>query len=410
MADASDITEILLTQRFLPEFGGSIRWMHEVYRRWPRPVEVITHDYYGFPPATPEFPHAPQRPDNPRHDHVTAPNLAMDRRDIFIRDWGIESLHRLKRYARMTAAVKERLKRTRGVVRVHAVHAVPEVASLIPLKWRYGKRLQVLSYVHGEEVTACCSSRQLKFIMRRAHRIVDVMIANSKYTLGVVSPHIDPVKVSVINPGVELSEFADAEAIGRSWRSEKGYNDRLVVLTIGRLDPRKNHAAVIDAVAELSGRFPNLLYVCAGEGRARPALEKQAKERNVADRVIFTGSVDGKTRLGMYGGCDLFVMPAIRDGTDVEGFGMVFLEAGACGKACVAGKEGGQAEAVVDGETGLVVDGTDRGAVTAAMARLLGDATLRKTMGDAGRRRAQAFDWPRVVQRTVELVETRMKP
>ena len=82
-----DTQHILLTQRFLPEHGGSIRWMYEVYRRWPTPVEVITHDYYGHPPRTPEFPHAPERPAG--GDHVTDANLRMDRRDIFIRYWGL---------------------------------------------------------------------------------------------------------------------------------------------------------------------------------------------------------------------------------------------------------------------------------------------------------------------------------
>jgi phosphatidylinositol alpha-1,6-mannosyltransferase len=84
---------------------------------------------------------------------------------------------------------------------------------------------------------------------------------------------------------------------------------------------------------------------------------------------------------------------------------MVFLEAGACAKPCIAGREGGQAEAVVDGQTGLVVDGTNQQAVTAALERLLGDATLRQTLGKAGRKNALRFDWPAVVQKTVELVE-----
>ena len=399
--------DILLCQRFLPEFGGSIRWMYEVYRRWPGEVEVITHDYYGHPPHTPEFPGAPERP--PAGDHVTDPNLKMDRRDIFMRDWGLESPRRLGRYLRMTSAVRARLKAAahRGrTIRLHAIHAVPEVASLVPLKWLHGRRLQIICYVHGEEVTACCSSRQLRWLMHRAHGIVDLMLANSRYTQGVVAPHIDPRKVHVVNPGVELAEFAPAEQAGQLWRKEQGLAGRPVVLTVGRLDPRKNHRAVIQAVAALKVRYPGLIYLMAGEGRARPDLEALAARLGVADRVRFLGNVGGAAKVALYGACDIFAMPAIRDGTDVEGFGMVFLEAGVCGKACLAGGAGGQAEAVVDGKTGLVVDGTDQEAVTAGLERLLGDPGLRSRLGQAGREHAAGYDWPRVVQRIVELVES----
>ena len=107
----------------------------------------------------------------------------------------------------------------------------------------------------------------------------------------------------------------------------------------------------------------------------------------------------------MFGGCDVFAMPAIRDGTDIEGYGMVFIEAGICGKPSVAGCEGGQPEAGIDGETGLVVDGTDVVAVTDALRKLISDADLRQRMGHAARAKAKQEDWSCVLQRTLELVE-----
>lgn len=398
--------DILLSQKFLPEPGGSIRWMYEVYRRWPQPVQVITHDYYHVPPNTPEFATVPEPPNGV--DHVTDANLLMDRRDIFINDWGIESPSRAKRYLRMTRAVGARLrdKANRGrTVRVHCTHAVPEAVSLIPLRLRYGKRLRIISYAHGEEVTACCSSRQLRWLMHRAHRAVDLMIANSQNTKRILDGHIDPGKVRVVHPGVRLEEFAGAEDAGQTWRREQGLDDRLVVLTVGRLDPRKNHAAVIDAVARLADRYANLTYVLAGDGREMANLRARASELGVADRVMFAGAVDGATKLAMFGGCDVFAMPAVRDGTDVEGFGMVFVEAGACGKPVLAGQEGGQPEAVLHEETGLVVDGDDAAAVTAQLDRLLGDAGLRAKLGERGLAHARTLDWSAVVERTVALVD-----
>lgn len=401
----TDPIDILLCQKFLPQFGGSISWMYQVYRRWPGPVDVVTHDYYNVAPGTPDFPDTAERP--AEGDHVTDANLKMDRRDIFIDDWGLESLGRLKRYWRMNRAIKQRFRASGNgqLVRVHCIHAVPEAASLIPLKWRYGRRLKIICYAHGEEVTACESSRQLRMLMHKAHKAVDVMIANSQNTVRLLANHIDPEKVKVINPGVQLGEFAGCDEAGRKWRAEQGLEDRLIVLTVGRLDPRKNQQAVLRAVADLAPRFPSLLYVVAGGGLLKDELRMQAQDFGIGDRVLFAGGVDGATKLALYGGCDVFAMPAIQAGTDVEGFGMVFIEAGACGKPVIAGNVGGQPEAVKDGQAGFVVDGKNQSAVTDALAKLLSDEGLRRRMGEAGRRRAEGLDWPRVVQRTVELVE-----
>ena len=399
------VIDILLAQKFLPQHGGSIAWMHNVYRRWPTPVQVITHDYYRFAQGTAEYPTIITRPES--GDHVTSPNLIMDRRDIFINDWGIESVHRLKRYWRMMRAVSERLRNSdrNTAVRVHCIHAVPEAVSLIPLKWRYGSRLKIICYAHGEEITACCSSRQLKMLMTRAHKAIDLMIANSHNTVKYLANLIDPAKVVVINPGVELAAFEGAMAAGDAYRTQRGWGQKQIVLTLARMDARKNQAMVLRAVAALKDRFPNLIYVCAGGGQRKEELKKLAAELNITDRVEFPGEVDGATKMALYGCCDLFAMPAIQVGTDVEGFGMVFIEAGACGKPCVAGNSGGQAEAVIDGETGFVVDGNQEAAVTDALNRLLADPQLRKRMGEAGRIKAESLDWPVVVQRTVELVE-----
>ncbi|NJL32153.1 MAG: glycosyltransferase family 4 protein [Phycisphaerales bacterium] len=396
--------DILLCQRFLPEMGGSIRWMYEVYRRWSGPVDVITHDYFDHPPCTPEFPDKPVRPES--GDVVTDANLRMDRQDIFMRDWGLENPGRLLRYLRMTHAVRKRLGMHRDkVVRVHAIHAVPEVVSLLPLKQLYGKRLKVLCYVHGEEVTACRTSRQLTLLMKQAHRMIDVMIANSQYTAQVVEPYMEGKPVTVINPGVKLDEFADAVQAGAALREERGWKDRLIVLTVGRLDPRKNQGTVIEAVGKLVERYPNLLYLIAGEGRNRNRWEEKVSAAGLEKHVQFLGSVDGAIKRALYGACDVFAMPAVRDGSDVEGFGMVFLEAAACGKPSIAGNTGGQADAVRNGETGLIVDGMDVREVTLALDRLLADEATRKTMGEAGCNHAQNFDWPKVVEKVHTLAD-----
>lgn len=414
--------DILLTQRFVPEHGGSVRWMHEVYRRWPGPVRVITHDYYQHPLGTPEFTTTPPPPAG-RRDHIDDANLTMDRRDIFLHNWGLERPGRWVRYGRMTRAVWGAMRSAPrdAVVRVHCVHAVPEAASLLPLRAVYGGRMRVICYAHGEEVNACDSSRQLRWLMRRAHRGIDLMLCNSRYTRDRLAPHLPEgrggPRVEIVHPGVDVSEFDGAEEMGRRLRTERGWEGKLIVLTVGRLDPRKNQMAVVEAMGRLvtAGGNPGLkpsawgggevVYVVAGDGRMMGALRERAASLGLADRVVLMGGVSGEVRRGLYGACDVFAMPAVREGADVEGFGLVFVEAGACGKAVVAGREGGQPEAVIDGHSGLVVDGRDVEALASALARLLSDAELRRSMGRAGRARAMELDWPRVLQRTVDLVE-----
>jgi len=188
----------------------------------------------------------------------------------------------------------------------------------------------------------------------------------------------------VINPGVELAAFDGALEAGQDYRTQRGWQGKQVVLTLARMDARKNQAMVLRAVAALKEKYPNMIYVCAGGGQMKERLQALTTKLGISDRVEFPGEVDGATKMALYGCCDLFAMPAIQVGTDVEGFGMVFIEAGACGKPCVAGSSGGQAEAVIDGQTGFVIDGNELDAVTGALDRLLADPVLRQRMGDSG--------------------------
>jgi phosphatidylinositol alpha-1,6-mannosyltransferase len=158
---------------------------------------------------------------------------------------------------------------------------------------------------------------------------------------------------------------------------------------------------LIDAAAALVPSFPDLTVVIAGSGRDRARLEARVRARGAPVRMV--GAVPDEELPRLYGVADVFVM-ACRDrwmGLEQEGFGIVFLEAAACGVAQVAGRSGGADEAVVHGQTGLVVDDPgDSGRVAAALRRLLGDEELRRRMGRAARRRARTgFAWDLLAHR-----------
>jgi phosphatidylinositol alpha-1,6-mannosyltransferase len=221
-----------------------------------------------------------------------------------------------------------------------------------------------------------------------------------------LEPYVDKEKISIISPGVDFAQYAAATEQGRQWREQNGIpSSAKVLLTVARLAARKNQTAVIRAVAELKGRFPNLYYLVAGQGTEKEELVKQAAALGVQDRVKFLGSVDDATRVALYGACDLYVMPSVQSGSDVEGFGIAFIEAAAAGRPSVAGIVGGQRDAVIDGATGLVTDGTKQELVTEAIAALLSNPTLANKFGSSAKERAKEFDWDRVVSKTVNRVE-----
>ena len=195
-----------------------------------------------------------------------------------------------------------------------------------------------------------------------------------------------------VPPGVDTDRFVPLRADERAAaRVALGLPvDALVVVSVSRLVPRKGMDVLVDAAAVLAPTFPSLVVAIGGDGRERGRLEARARARGAP--VRFLGRVPDESLPSLYGAADLFVM-ACRNrwlGLEQEGFGIVFLEAAACGVAQVAGRSGGADEAVDDGRTGLVVDRPDdAGALGRALRRLLADDDLRLSMGRAARARAE---------------------
>jgi phosphatidylinositol alpha-1,6-mannosyltransferase len=206
-----------------------------------------------------------------------------------------------------------------------------------------------------------------------------------------------------IPPGVDVDKLRPLTAAARrKARASLGLPlDGPLVVSLSRLVPRKGMDVLIDAAAALVPSFPDLTVVIAGSGRDRARLD--ARVWNSGAPVRMLGAVPDDELPLLYGVADVFVM-ACRDrwlGLEQEGFGIVFLEAAACGVAQVAGRSGGADEAVVHGKTGLVVDEPgDPGRVAGALRRLLTDDELRRSMGRAARRRARTgFAWDLLAHR-----------
>jgi phosphatidylinositol alpha-1,6-mannosyltransferase len=161
---------------------------------------------------------------------------------------------------------------------------------------------------------------------------------------------------------------------------------------------------VLRALPRIAHAISQIHYVIVGTGEELSYLQALAQSLGVAKRVTFAGEVSNQELAAYYATCDLFIMPNREIDGDIEGFGMVFLEAGAAGKPVIGGRSGGTDDAIVHEVTGLRVDGTNIEAIATAVVSLLTDPAKAKSMGDAGRRRVeQEFTWEAVVERTRQL-------
>jgi phosphatidylinositol alpha-1,6-mannosyltransferase len=176
---------------------------------------------------------------------------------------------------------------------------------------------------------------------------------------------------------------------------------------VARLEDRyKGHDVITRAMPLVRAQVPDAQWVVIGNGPLRSGLERLATAQGVEDAVHFLGAVSDEERNAWLRRASLLAMPSrLPDGGFAgEGFGIVYLEAGAYGKPVLAGNVGGALDAVVDGETGLLVDPRNHVAVAAAATRLLRDGELAQRLGTAGAKRAKSFAWPVICRRVEEVL------
>jgi phosphatidyl-myo-inositol dimannoside synthase len=280
----------------------------------------------------------------------------------------------------------------------HAVRFAPDVtlsahivASPASAAIRRTLGARTVQYFHAEEIGA--KPRLAAFAAAQA----DASIAVSAYTAELIAATgASTQSVTVIANGTDLPDDAPRSA-----------SERPTILTIARIEERyKGHDTMVRALALVLAKVPDAQWVVIGDGSLRPGLEQLARSYGLADSIRFLGAVSDQQRDVWLSRAQLLAMPSRlpAGGFAGEGFGIVYLEAAAHGKPVVAGNVGGAPDAVVDGETGLLVDPQSPPDVAEAIVRLLSDQELAQRLGAAGRRRAEQLSWPRVVERVERLL------
>jgi phosphatidylinositol alpha-1,6-mannosyltransferase len=252
-------------------------------------------------------------------------------------------------------------------------------------------------FAYGNEVLTTIDGSYEKG--RTAFKVANHVVTCSQYSASLTCKAGTPEnRVSVLYPRCEPEIFRPFSVSADFRREVLGDKpaETKIILSVGNLVARKGHDVVIRSLKELTPKVPDLLYLIIGDGPHRTELQELARGLDVARSVKFVGRVpDGDLPL-YYNVCDVFVMAsrAQLDQSDVEGFGIVFLEANGCGKPVVGGRSGGVTEAVHEGVSGLLADPESPVDVANALARLLTDPDLAQRLGQQGRDRViRDFGW-----------------
>jgi phosphatidyl-myo-inositol dimannoside synthase len=287
------------------------------------------------------------------------------------------------------AALGEALRhRPRLVLSAHIV--VSPAAAVI----RRALGIPVVQYLYAKEIGARPG------LARFAVRNADAVIAISRYTQQLaLDVGARAEQMALIPPGVDLPN-------GDSPVAAYGQNERPRLVTVARLEDRyKGHDVIARALPLVRARVPDVEWVVVGDGPLRAHLERLVRSNRVTDNVRFVGSVSDAERDRWLREADVFAMPSRLParGLAGEGFGIVYLEAGARGLPVVAGGVAGALDAVRDGETGLLVDADDHFAVAEAVSALLTDRDRARSLGSAGVEHSREFAWPAIAARVERL-------
>ena len=374
---------LVLTEIFLPTKGGTAVWAAEVYKRLGgKEIHIITADVPGAAEVDAVHPNTIHRLALKRVFWLRPESLVIYARFFFKSLW-LSFLHRFDV--------------------IHAFRALPEGL----VAWAVARLTfrPVVIYAHGEELTTWGRGNKycaMQFALRHAEQV----IANSENTREELKRMgVKPERITLIYPGVDTKIFHSGLPFLDLRQSLGLTEDQKLILSVGRLSPRKGFDRVVESLPQLVAKGLDVHLALIGIGEDLDYLSSQARNLGMVNRVHFLGHVSPDDLPRWYNACDAFAMPNREINGDNEGFGIVFLEAAACGKPAIAGRDGGTGSAVVDGITGFRVDGKQLEPLVNVLAEVLGSPALAERMGHAGLARAHSeFSWDSAAKKTRRLL------
>jgi phosphatidylinositol alpha-1,6-mannosyltransferase len=370
---------LVLTENFPPKSGGSGRWFWELYSRLPKENYIIVTDIV----------------DDTSVDKKIENSVI--RIPLKSAEWGFKSLTGLAFYWRSVKALRKLVKQ-HEITHIHCGRVMHEgvIAWLLSLF----TKVQFVCFIHGEDIETAATSREQSLMVKQVCGKADMLICNSLNSQNIARRlNYDVGNTVVLHPGADCERFIPVPS-NLEFKKEMGWTEHSVILTVGRLQARKGHDKMIEAMPTILAAHPKTLYCIIGDGDQKPRLLKLVSELKLDKNVLFLNEISDEQMIMCYQQCDIFILPNRTIDNDIEGFGMVLVEAQACGKAVIAGDSGGTAETMLAEQTGFIIDCTNPDLIAAKINQLLSDKVLIKSMGEKGLEFVnELFDWkPHVVK------------
>ena len=355
------VTTLFITNDFGPRAGGIETFVHGLIERLPRGSVIV---------------YTSAQPDSDKFDAK------------WLSEFGVEVVRDRSKILLPTPRVIkacQKLVKSRKLTRVAFGAAAP--LGIMARSMRSAGAEKIVALTHGHEVW-WAKVPPFSFAINFMSKNIDAITYLGDYTRGEISKAIsknDVGKLVQIAPGIDVDHFVPTDS--SELRAQLGLADKAVIISVGRLVHRKGQDKLISALPAIRAAVPNVHLVLVGVGPHQKFLENLVAKLNIADCVTFIGRINYSELPKYICVGDIFAMPSRSRffGLEVEGLGIVYLEASACGLPVVGGKSGGAPDAVLVGETGVVVDGTNSSEIAEACIDLLNNPELCALMGATGR-------------------------
>jgi len=273
--------------------------------------------------------------------------------------------------------------------------------SLENIKLEYLNKFPNFCLIHSKEINHPLGSN-LNTRMNKAFKKTKFIIANSKYTKNLaVSMGLMESKIHIINPGtnypveIEKEQTVIAKEIfGTSFPK---------IITVSRLDKRKNHQNILMTIKNLIPTYPDIKYICIGDGDEKKNIENLREQLELEKQVIFLPKVQENLKIALLNEANLFLMPSIVHKKSVEGFGISFIEAGSYGIGSVGGIDGGEKDAIEDGRTGYLCDGNDLNSIYEVILKFFQNENY-KVLGLQAKDFSRKFKWDNIIKQYLSLM------
>ena len=352
---------LFITNDFGPRAGGIETFVHGLIERLPKDSVIV---YTSAQPETSQFDAE------------------------WLQEYGVEVIRDRSKILLPTPQVIKICQKIiidRKITRVAFGAAAP--LGVMARAMRRAGAQKIIALTHGHEVW-WAKVMPFSLAIRFMSKEMDAITYLGSYTKGEISRALnknDKAKLVQIAPGIDVDHFIPTDS--SQLRAEYGLTDKSVIISVGRLVHRKGQDKLIASLPAIKAAVPNVHLVLVGVGPYQKHLEKLALKLKVSNCVTFIGRINYAELPRYICLGDIFAMPSRSRffGLEVEGLGIVYLEASACGLPVVGGKSGGAPDAVLAGETGFVVDGTNTLEISEACIELLNNPELSELMGAAGR-------------------------